>query len=113
MLMSHLTRVNLYASTSLQKDIFIQRTGPCNYYFNKFVLIGLFHSREGCFSQRGSVYKITRIKDCNQSVNKKILEKRGTAGERPKCLPRDASVSECIHCDEGGQRIALEKQFLN
>ena len=81
--------------------------------FHKFVLIGPFHGREGFFSQRGSVYKITRIKDLNQSLNKKIPEKRETAGERPKSLPRDASVSECIQSDEGGQRIALEKPFLN
>lgn len=112
-LVSHRTRENVCASKSPPKDNFIGRTGPCNYYFYRFVSIGLFHGREGFFSQWGSVYKITRIKDHNQSLNKKIPEKRETAGERPKPLPRDASVSECIHSDEGGQRTALEKQFLN
>lgn len=96
-----------------KKKKFIGRTGPCDYYFYEFVLIGLFHGKEGFFSQWSFVNKITRIKDYNQSLNKKIPEKRGTAGERPKSLPRDASVSECIHSDEGNQRIALEKQFLN
>lgn len=65
------------------------------------------------FLRGGSLYKIARIKDHNQSLNKKISEKREAVGGRPKPLPNDASVSECIQSDEGGQRIALEKQFLN
>lgn len=48
------------------------------------------------------MYKITRIKDHNQSLNKKIPVKGETAGERPKSLPRDASVSECIHTAGAG-----------
>lgn len=111
--MSHGTKENVCASKSLQKDNFTGRKGPSNYDFYKCALIWLFHGREGFFSQWGSLYKITRIKDHNQSLNKKISEKRETAGGRPKLLPKDASVSECIHSDEGGQRIALEKQFLN
>lgn len=111
--MSHGTKENVCASKSLQKYNFIGRTGPSNYDFYKCALIWLFHGREGSFSQWGSLYKITRIKDHNQSLNKKIPEKRETAGGRPKPLPKDASVSECIHSDERGQRIALEKQFVN
>lgn len=111
--MSHGTKENICVSKALQKDNFIGRTGPSNFNFYKCALIWLFHGKEGFFSQWGSLYKITRIKDHNQSLNKKIPEKTETAGGRPKSLPKDASVSECIHSDEAGKRIALEKQFLN
>lgn len=98
--MSHRMRGYICASSALQKDNSVGQPGPCNYYFYKLVLIGLLHGREGLFSQWGSVCQRTGIKDRNQSPNKKITEKRETAGDRPKSLPRDASVSECIHSDE-------------